>query len=128
MAKQKKVLDLSIRENRIKFRSSVAWKRFRESIIATQGPVCSLCGTKYTGKQKRMLQLHHLDPANYDDLDPVKFRLVCGSCHDTIERFVIKLKGSKRDSILNKEKWLNLLSDHLPYFVILLCKDNTNES
>jgi predicted HNH restriction endonuclease len=98
---------------------TAVWKNFRLSVIEERGAVCELCGTKYYGKQKRSLQLHHLNPAQYDNLDPKDFKLLCSSDHDLVERFAIKLKGSKSDAIKNREKWLELLREYLPYDVIL---------
>jgi predicted HNH restriction endonuclease len=49
-----------------------------------------MCGSSYAGKRTKMLQIHHLDSINYKDLTPSKFRLVCSSCHDLIERMKVK--------------------------------------
>jgi predicted HNH restriction endonuclease len=111
--------DLTNRKERTNFRLTVAWKQFRETFVVRENGCCELCGTKYYGKQKKSLQLHHLDPAHYDDLNPLKFKLLCSGCHDLVERFAMKLKGSKKDEIKNKAKWIDLLRECLPYDVIL---------
>jgi len=95
-----------------KFRTLKVWREFRKSIIEERGPYCELCGGEYRGKRIKQLQLHHLDPANYAILDPAKFKLVCGSDHDTIERISKKLRG--KNGVKNKEKWLALLEGFLP--------------
>ena len=119
MSKIKAPRDLTQREERSKYRLTVEWKRFREGIIETKKGCCEMCGQRYYGKQKKALQLHHLNPAKYNNLDPKDFKLLCGACHDIVEKFALKLKGSKKDMMANKEKWIDLLRDYLPYDVIL---------
>jgi len=36
-----------------------------------------------------MLQVHHIDPSRYTDLDPQMFALLCSQCHETVERFIV---------------------------------------
>jgi hypothetical protein len=96
-----------------RFRALKVWKEFRKAIIETRGPYCELCGGEYRGKKVKQLQLHHLDPANYTVLDPIKFKLLCNSCHrHIIERLSKKLRG--KNGVKNKEKWLALIEDFLP--------------
>lgn len=95
-----------------KFRTTKVWKEFRKKLIHDRGAECECCGTKYSGKRIKQLQVHHKDPANYMDLAPEKFVLLCSGCHDMIERMNKKLKGSK--GVKNKEKWLALIGEFLP--------------
>ena len=112
MAKRK-ALDLSLREDRNKFRTSAKWKKFRLGLVDQQNGTCALCGTRYYGKQKKYLQLHHLDPAYYDDLNPEKFQLICSSCHDMVEKMITKIEGSKSISIPRLDAWLDLILDYI---------------
>lgn len=95
------------------FRTTKEWKDFRKKILEKRGLFCECCGTSYTLKTSRRLQVHHKDPKNYLDLSPEKFCLLCSECHKLIERVSKKINGKK--GIKNKEKWLELLKDYLPY-------------
>lgn len=97
-----------------KFRSTKSWKIFRKSLLEERSNTCELCGGKYSGKLTRKLQIHHLDPDNYEDLDPKKFVVICSSDHELVERISKKIL-SKNTTLKNKEKWYNLLKDFLPY-------------
>ena len=96
-----------------KFRTTKEWKEFRKKLISERGSSCEMCGTQYSGKRIKQLQVHHKDPGNYTDLTPEKFCLLCSECHSTVERLNKKLKGKK--GVTNKEKWLALIQDFLPY-------------
>ncbi len=98
-----------------KFRSTKIWKEFRKSIIQTRGAICECCGTRYSGKRTKQLQIHHKDPVNYTDLNPEKFVILDSSCHDLIERMSTKLKGSRSGDIPHLENWIRLLYTFLPY-------------
>ena len=95
-----------------KYRQSKEWKEFRKKIIEERTAVCELCGTKYSGKRIKQLQLHHLDPANYENLTSEKFKLICASDHKLVERISKKLQG--KNELKNKELWIALLQDFLP--------------
>lgn len=110
-----------------KFRSSKVWKDFRRSLIKNRGPQCELCGTKYSGKRLRMLQVHHLDPDNYTDLNPYKFKLVCSSDHELIERISKKVL-SKSTDLLNPKLWLILLKGFLPFKPEKILQEKLNEN
>jgi len=97
-----------------KFRTSKEWKKFRQRLLSERGPQCELCGTRYSGKRKRYLQVHHLDPDNYTDLNPDKFVLLCSSDHEMVERVSRKIM-SKNTQLKNKELWIILLDKFLPY-------------
>jgi hypothetical protein len=92
------------------YRQTKEWKQFREKIVHERDSRCECCGIK-----KKGLNLHHLDPANYQDLDPLKFKLLCKDCHNLVEKMARRLHGSKADMIANKEKWLDLLGPFLPH-------------
>lgn len=101
-------------KDKTKFRSSREWKEFRQSLLEERGCSCELCGTRYSGKRKRYLQVHHLDPENYKDLSPDKFVLLCSSCHEMVERISKKIL-SKNTELSNKSKWIILLENYLPF-------------
>lgn len=61
-----------------------------------------------------MLQIHHLDPNDYTNLDPNKFVVLCSSDHDLVERISKKIL-SKNTKLLHKGLWLLLLERFLPY-------------
>jgi len=97
-----------------KFRASKKWKDFRRKLMEERGAVCELCGTKYSGKRRRMIQVHHLDPDNYTDLRPEKFVLLCSLDHTLVERISKKIL-SKNIELPNKSVWLLLLERFLPF-------------
>lgn len=97
-----------------KFRASKQWKEFRNSLLDERGSQCELCGTKYSGRRKKTLQVHHLDPDNYTDLNPDKFVLLCSSDHDLVERVAKKIL-SKNTELLNQDIWFLLLERFLPF-------------
>lgn len=109
-------------QERTRFRGRVKWKRFREKQMSEQNYCCEMCGTRYYGRRKRILNVHHLDPANYDDLQEYKFKVLCTTCHDIVENFVMKLSGKNRVNIKNLEKWMNLLMEYLPFFAQEIAK------
>jgi predicted HNH restriction endonuclease len=97
----------------MKFRTTKVWKDFREKLLLERGAECTMCGTKYSGKRIRQLQVHHRDPEHYEDLTPEKFCLLCSGCHRIVERLSKKIRG--KNGVKNKEKWLALIEDYLPY-------------
>ena len=101
-------------EEKSKFRASKTWKDFRTSLLRERGSHCTCCGTKYSGKRSRMLQLHHLNPKDYMDLDKDAFVLLCTSCHKTVELLERKLHA-KNPTILNEDKWIALYGPYLPH-------------
>jgi hypothetical protein len=58
------------------------------------------------------LDCHHLDPENYDNLDPAKFKLLSTTAHDFVEFMAVKLAAKVQPP--NAEKWRELLKDFLP--------------
>lgn len=96
------------------FRTKKVWKDFRHKLMEERESSCELCGTTFRGKRKRGLQVHHLDPDDYTNLDPKKFILLCSSDHDLVERITRKIL-SKSTILKNKKLWYDLLKDVLPY-------------
>lgn len=66
------------------FRKSQEWKEFCKQLISRREK-CERCGSD--GKNDGSLQVHHLDPRNYNDLTEEKFKVLCGKCHLKIESF-----------------------------------------
>ena len=96
-------------KERRNFRQTVAWKRFREQLIKARGARCELFGTKVPAKR---LDLHHVDPANYDNLDPAMFKLLSSTAHDIVEFMAVKLAAKVPPP--NADKWRELLDGFLP--------------
>jgi hypothetical protein len=95
------------------FRQSKAWKDFRSAVISMGDNRCEMCGMVYRGAKGRMLQVHHLDPDNYEYLDPARFSLLCASCHDTVERHVTMINGRSYVPPSNFLEWMALIRQHL---------------
>lgn len=76
-----------------RFRNTVAWKRFRESMLDASGYQCQCCGMKYGKIRRHILNVHHRDPENYQDLRPDKFRVLCVTCHEFIEFMIKRILG-----------------------------------
>jgi len=114
--------------DKTKFRSRKLWKDFRLKLITKANFSCELCGTKYAGKRKKMLQVHHLDPANYENLIDENFKCLCSSCHDTVERMAVKLLGKNRLNIPNLESWLVLYEEYLPVSAVSMAHKILNKT
>lgn len=102
-------------EEKSKFRTLKVWKDFRKVILEDRDNRCELCDTKYTGKRKRMLQVHHLFPDFYDDLNLDKFKVLCSTCHDDIvERWAQRILSKNFKITPNFKSWYTLLKNYLP--------------
>jgi hypothetical protein len=110
-----------------KFRQRVAWKRFREEQLERTNFTCEMCGQRYYGKRKKVLNVHHLDPERYDDLQEQKFKVLCQPCHEIVETMTMKICGKNRSKIKNLKQWLALIEDHLPFFARIMAKKATEE-
>jgi hypothetical protein len=98
------------------FRGRKAWKEFRASELKARGFRCELCHTRHTGAKSARLNLHHLDPDNYEDLDPGKFKLLCTVCHDEIvETWCTRLLGGVFRPGPRFPHWYLLLRDFLTF-------------
>lgn len=71
-----------------KFRATKLWKDFRLEQIKANDNTCECCGRSY--KQASHLQLHHLVPNEYENLDPNNFAVLCSLCHKNVELLASK--------------------------------------
>jgi hypothetical protein len=104
-------------EEQTAFRGRKVWKDFRASLIKERGCRCELC---WRPKQPRALQVHHLTPDEYDNLEPRRFSVLCSDDHELIEKWSRRLGaanfGTKQnpkppDELL--DQWLTLVGPHL---------------
>ena len=63
------------------FRRTKRWIEFSKRLRDESGGICECCGTK-----SRTLQVHHMKPDEYDNLNPDLFVVVCRACHSEISR------------------------------------------
>lgn len=63
-----------VTRKRRKFRRSFLWRQFCREQLHLR-PTCEECGLH------RSIDVHHLDPAHYEDLTPEKFEALCRKCH-----------------------------------------------
>lgn len=112
------IATFSTKKDKAKFRATEPWKTFRLALLEDRGARCECCGTKFYGKQKKSLQIHHLDPLHYNDLQPHKFKILCSTCHKSVvEKFASKLRGKNATDIPRLAVWVSLIYDMLPYDV-----------
>lgn len=97
------------------FRQSKRWKDFRAAMIEMNSGRCELCGMRYTASKHHLLQVHHLHPEEYENLDPAKFSVLCSSCHDLAERFVTRINGRDFSPPDNFGLWMQLLLAHISH-------------
>ncbi len=89
------------------------WKRFRSEQIQARGNRCELCGS--IKKSDKDLDLHHLHPNEYDNLDPKLFKLLDTKCHELVEWVAIRLAVSQKDnSFPVREACIDWLGPFLP--------------
>lgn len=86
-------------EEKNEFRRSKEWKAFRKKLIEERGTYCQCCG-----KKTKILDCHHADEANYKDLNPDKFFLLCKLCHRCVSDLE-HIKPENRNKI-RKEDWV----------------------
>jgi 5-methylcytosine-specific restriction endonuclease McrA len=65
------------------FRRTEEWKQFRITLIKERNNTCELCGSI---KPSSQLQVHHINPDDYTNLNKKYFAVLCKSCHKEIER------------------------------------------
>lgn len=70
---------------------------------------CELCGIK---KNARSLDVHHVDPTDYENLDETKFKVLCTDCHAYVERSALRLGG--KDAFPRREVFLAWIGDFIP--------------
>lgn len=95
-----------------RYRATKEWKVFRASLLLVREHRCACCGIP---KKPKALQLHHLDPKNYTNLDPKMFVFLCSDCHTLVEKMAKRFRGKNAHTILNPEKWRDLLEAFFPH-------------
>lgn len=92
------------------FRRTSAWKNWRKYLLQKRNYTCEICGIV----KKKGLQVHHLDEEHYTDLNPIKFRCLCQTCHKQIEWLLSKTKNPVDiDNYIKNLKEIYLLSGGL---------------
>jgi hypothetical protein len=99
------------------FRKSDYWKEFCRLLIAKRNNRCERCGCEQK-EAASGLQVHHLDPKNYNDLTENKFAVLCGKCHLTIESFCITEEKMKMCPNVDK-RFLTLYPYKEPDAIVL---------
>ena len=99
------------------------WKKFRAKILKDRGCKCELCGS--VKDSQKALDLHHVYPGYYDDLDPAKFALLCTSCHEFIEHIGVRWATG---GVPNEGKMMVWLDHFIPRIVRTIDKYMTKES
>jgi hypothetical protein len=84
----KNTIDWNIKEARDKFRQTDKWISFSKHLRNIHKE-CECCTLK-----SKNLNVHHLFPKEYDNLQEDKFVVVCHSCHKTIESLSKKIDKS----------------------------------
>ena len=72
------------------FRRKKVWKEFVARLIEERGCFCELCSL-----ETKALDCHHLDPMEYDNLDPAKFKLLHTNCHSMVEWWAIRIRTAR---------------------------------
>lgn len=105
-------------EAKSRFRTLVAWKRFRDFMIQEVNYTCECCGMRYTPVRRHLLNVHHRDPENYEDLVPEKFRVLCYTCHTYIEFLIKRIDGKSFKNYRNFPVVYMGLRDFLTYATV----------
>lgn len=84
LPKKKKTIISTKSKEHAKFRSTSRWKAFRKSELIKKDYTCEISLLK----RKKGLQLHHVDPSHYEDLNPDKFIVLTAACHKELERLL----------------------------------------
>lgn len=95
------------------FRQSKVWKDFRAAMIKMNNGTCECCGIRYPASKYHLLQVHHLQPDDYYNLDPAKFSVLCSSDHDMIERWVTRINGVYFEAPSIIQLWWPLIGQHI---------------
>lgn len=91
------------------FRGRKVWKDFKARLLKERGLTCELTGTKLTA---RTANIHHLRPAEYDNLDPDLFKILSPDAHYLVEKMTLILRG--KTEVPRRAEWLALLDGFLP--------------
>jgi len=99
-------------KQKTKYRSTKEWKEKRKQLLEDLDSTCQLCGKRYTGKSKRLLQVHHINTDSYGNEQDGDITLLCSSCHQYLERLykVVRGKNSKPN------KWYPIFNKLLSEF------------
>lgn len=85
------------------FRRTVAWIKFRMSLLKVRKARCELCGS--IKKSAKALDLHHVFPDEYDNLDPNKFKFLCTTCHEFIEFIAVRIAAGGVPNLEALKAW-----------------------
>jgi 5-methylcytosine-specific restriction endonuclease McrA len=85
-------------------------KTYRERALKMFPWICALCGREFSGKELRMLTVHHKDhDHNNNPLDGSNWELLCVYCHDNehsrnevADAYGEEAPGSKREPVTFK--------------------------
>lgn len=88
-------------KEKMKFRATSKWRNFRKYLIQQRGKFCECCGSPCSRPQ-----VHHIDEANYTDLKPSRFALLCNLCHQSVS----KLERIK------KENWCKYNAEWVKFY------------
>ena len=80
------------------FRRSKEWRDFRLEFLKDRNK-CECCGAK------RSLQVHHIFPEEYTNLDPKRFAALCSICHNAVS-VLERMKEPTFNSLNNDYKLL----------------------
>ena len=94
-----KIVDKTLRE-----------KTYREQALKMYPWICALCGREFSGKELRMLTIHHKDHDHENNpLDGRNWELLCIYCHDNehsrnevANAYGEETPGSKSESFTSK--------------------------
>lgn len=66
------------------FRKTRKWHKFKKNIIYYNTNYNGMIKCEDCGKEimPSFIEIHHLFPSDYDDLDRQKFKLLCHDCHE----------------------------------------------
>jgi hypothetical protein len=73
---------------------------------------------RYTPVRRHLLNVHHREPENYEDLEPEKFRVLCYTCHTFIEFFIKRVGGKSFKTYRNFPQVYLGLRDFLTYATV----------
>ena len=101
-------------KEKTKYRQSKKWKEKRKDFIDKFDSTCQFCGKRYTGKSKRLLQIHHIDPSTYGREKDKDLVVLCSNCHRYLERLYKIVKG--KTSLPNE--WYSIFNKIIERFFI----------
>lgn len=75
-------------KEKIRYRQTVKWKRFRAELLDDCGRKCYICD----GFKRKGLQIHHVNPKAYGHEKREDVVVLCPACHKELERLLRKKK------------------------------------